>query len=304
MLTALRKNWPALYLILGVIWGGSFFFTKISFQSLSPVGVVFWRLAIGALALYIYAKFRGTKLPKKWKPWLVAGIGGVFMNALPFVLFAYAQTKVTSILASIINGATPIMTLLAILLFFRNEKLRPNVVLGLLIGMAGLFVVLAVWQGFGDNDPVAVLSMVAAICCYGIGGPFIKRYVHPLGLRHEITALAQVGGAALAVLPLYVAGPLLIAPLNIQVVLSILALGAVGSGLAYVLYYIIIAVAGSAIANSVTYLTPLVAIALGVLFLNEELHWYEPVGGAIVILGALISQGRITRKKQAPSSLP
>jgi len=296
MPTSQRSSWLGLYVLLGIVWGSSFLFTKLSLHTWPPFGVVFLRLAIGSLALIAVIAWRRLPVTKNWRHWALMGFGGMFMNTLPFSLFAYAQLNVTSILASIINAATPVMTLLALLLFFRSEKLKPNVILGLLIGMVGILIVLAVWQGFGENDPIAVLSMIGAITCYGIGGPFIMRYVAPLELPNEVAALGQVGVAAVATLPLYLTGPLSIGEVKLESILAIVVLGAVGSGFAYVWYYQIIKQVGSAIANSVTYITPLVAVVFGILLLGESLHWYEPIGAIIVITGAAISQGRLTRK--------
>lgn len=287
--------WLASYLVLGVIWGSSFLFTHVALQAFAPVSVVFWRLFLGGATLAIVIAVRKIALPKNYKVWLLMAGGGAFMNALPFVLFAYAQQHVTSILASIINGATPIMTLLALLTIFRSEKLKLNVIIGLLIGMVGVMVVLAVWQGFGENDPLAVLAMIGAITCYGIGGPFIVRFLTPLKIPNEVMSLGQVGAASIIVLPFYLMAPLPTGQVTASVVFCLVTLGAVGSGLAYILYYRIIKQVGSAIANSVTYLTPLVATILGFLLLGENLHWYEPVGAVIVVLGALISQGRLNR---------
>jgi drug/metabolite transporter (DMT)-like permease len=129
--------------------------------------------------------------------------------------------------------------------------------------------------------------------CYGIGGPFIVRFLTPLKMPNEIMSIGQVGSASLIVLPFYLAGPALVGEVTLPAVASVITLGAVGSGLAYILYYRIIKQVGSAIANSVTYMSPLVATVLGMLLLGEELHWYEPVGAIVVILGALISQGRL-----------
>jgi drug/metabolite transporter (DMT)-like permease len=287
--------WLASYLVLGVIWGSSFLFTHVALQAFAPVSVVFWRLFLGGATLAIVIAVRKIALPKNYKVWLLMAGGGAFMNALPFVLFAYAQQHVTSILASIINGATPIMTLLALLTIFRSEKLKLNVIIGLLIGMVGVMIVLAVWQGFGENDPLAVLAMIGAITCYGIGGPFIVRFLTPLKIPNEVMSLGQVGAASIIVLPFYLMAPLPTGQVTASVVFCLVTLGAVGSGLAYILYYRIIKQVGSAIANSVTYLTPLVATILGFLLLGENLHWYEPVGAVIVVLGAVISQGRLNR---------
>jgi len=287
-----------LYLILGFIWGSSFLFTHVALEALPPFGVVFWRLALGAIALGVVIRIRHIRVTRDWKNLALIAGGGAFMNALPFALFAFAQQHVTSILASIINASTPIMTLLALLTIFRGEKLRLQVIVGLLIGMAGIFVVLAVWQGFGENDPVAVLCLIGAVVCYGIGGPFIVRFVTPLNLPNEVLSFVQVGSAAVIVLPFYLSNPSLSAPLSANVLVSIALLGVVGSGFAYVLYYEVIKQVGSALANSVTYLTPLVATVLGLLLLGEELLWYQPVGAIVVIIGALVSQGRIKLRRR------
>ncbi|MEY3999763.1 MAG: hypothetical protein RLZZ626_118 [Actinomycetota bacterium] len=288
-----RFPWQLLYLVLGLIWGSSFLFTKLGLEVFDPVGLVFWRLISGSAALGVIVLSLRRRLPRDLKTWALVGSGGLFMNTLPFLLYSFAQQHATSVLASIINGATPIATLLALLTIFRSEKVRPEVVTGLLIGLAGILVVFAVWNGFGTNDPVAVLAMIGAITCYGIGGPYIRRFVSPLGLQNEVAAFVQITVSALGVLPFYLMNPAPIADLNVISVSSVVALGAVGTGIAYIFYYRVIAVAGSAIANSVTYLTPVVAIVWGVLLLGEPVYWYEPVGGLIVVLGALVSQGRI-----------
>ena len=222
------------------------------------------------------------------------------MNGIPWMLFGYAQSHVTSILASIINGATPIMTLIALMTIFRSEKVKLHVIIGILIGAVGLMIALAAWQGFGENDPLSIAALGGAIACYGIGGPYIRKYVTPLGVPNTVTSLVQLGVSTVFVLPFYLfTGPLFVGEVTTSIALAMFALGAVGSGIAYVFYYRVIAEAGSAIANTVTYITPLVAVFLGVLVLGEPLYWYEPVGAVVVILGAAISQGYLTRKARA-----
>ena len=172
-----------------------------------------------------------------------------------------------------------------------------EIYLGILIGAVGLMIALAAWQGFGENDPLSIAALVGAIACYGIGGPYIRRYVTPLGVPNTVTSLLQLGVSTLFVLPFYLlTGPLFVGEVTPSIAWAMLSLGALGSGIAYVFYYRVIADAGSAIANTVTYITPLVAVFLGVLVLGEQLYWYEPVGAVVVILGAAISQGYLTRK--------
>jgi drug/metabolite transporter (DMT)-like permease len=136
--------------------------------------------------------------------------------------------------------------------------------------------------------------MLIAISLYGIGTPYVRKFVTPLNLPTEVSVFGQIGTAALTLLPLYLlSGPLITQTPDPTSLLAIIALGALGSGVAYLLYYKILNVVGSAIASSVTYITPIIAVILGVSLLGEQLHWYEPVGGLIVILGAAISQGSI-----------
>jgi drug/metabolite transporter (DMT)-like permease len=216
------------------------------------------------------------------------------MSSIPFVLFAYAQTQVTSALAAIINAVTPITTVIVLLVAFRTEKLKPHVIAGIIIGLLGVLVVLGAWQGFGENNPLAIVAMLTAVILYGIGTPYVRKYVTPLNLATEVSVFGQIGTAALTLLPIYLlSGPLITAVPDIQSVGAIVTLGALGSGVAYLLYYKILDVVGSAIASSVTYITPVIAVVLGVILLSEKLHWYEPVGGVIVILGAAISQGSV-----------
>jgi drug/metabolite transporter (DMT)-like permease len=216
------------------------------------------------------------------------------MSSVPFTLFAYAQTYVSSALASILNAVTPIATVIVMLIAFRSEKVKAHVVVGLFVGLAGVSVILGVWQGFGDNEPLAILAIIVAIFCYGIGTPYIRKNITPLGLATEVSVFGQIGTASLTLLPVYLlSGPLLISNPTLIAIVSTVILGALGSGVAYLLFYKVLDVVGSAIAASVTYITPIIAVVLGVVLLNEQLHWYEPVGGITVILGAAISQGSI-----------
>jgi drug/metabolite transporter (DMT)-like permease len=105
----------------------------------------------------------------------------------------------------------------------------------------------------------------------------------------------QVSTSALTLLPLYLAGPLTIAAPRLESIASILTLGIVGTGLAYVLYYRLLATVGSPVASAVTYLTPVVGVAIGVLLLHETISWHEPLGAVIIILGAAVAQGRFNR---------
>ena len=283
-----------MYTVAGLIWGASFLFIEYALTALTPIGVAFWRTTFGALAMLIAILIYRSKLPTSFEVWKKMTIAGLFMSSVPFTLIAYAQTYVSSALASILNAVTPIATVIVMLIAFRSEKVKAHVVVGLFVGLAGVLVILGVWQGFGDNEPLAILAILVAIFCYGIGTPYVRKNIAPLGYATEVSVLGQIGTASLTLLPVYLlSGPLITSDPSVMAIVSIVILGALGSGVAYLLFYKVLDVVGSAIAASVTYITPIIAVVLGVVLLNEQLHWYEPVGGIIVILGAAISQGSI-----------
>lgn len=291
-----QKSWLPIYLILGLVWGSSFIFIKLGLEFLTPVGVAFGRCALGAMILLLIVKIRGIKLPTDPKTWLILWIVSLLLNVFPGILFAFAEQRVTTVLAGIINAFTPLATIVFIFLFFRSEKIKKEQILGLLTGGIGVVVVLGIWNGIGSGSGIGVLALFAAITCYGISYPIIKKYLTPLNLKAEALAASQVSAGALTLLPFYLIDGIAKDNYRPGPILAMMALGIFGSGIAYIWNFQIVERAGSSIASSVTYLTPVVAVFVGWIFLGEHISWHEPVGGAIVILGAAISQGRFNRK--------
>ena len=294
----MRKSWLPAYLALGLVWGCSFIFIKLGLEFLTPFGVAFVRCALGAITLLIVVKLMKINLPREKSTWYKLWIVAMLLNVAPGILFAYAQLHVTSVLAGIINATTPLATLVVMLIAFREEKLKAEQIYGLLLGGLGVMVVLGIWEGIGDNQLTGVIALLIAVTCYGISFPYSKRNIIPLGLKPEAAATTQLIMAAITLLPFYLFDGISqnnYRPVNI---FAMLALGILGSGFAYIWNFSIIAAAGSSIASSVTYLTPVVAVFVGWLFLGEVIVWHEPVGALLVILGAAVSQGRFNRRVQ------
>ena len=294
----MRKSWLPAYLALGLVWGCSFIFIKLGLEFLTPFGVAFVRCALGAITLLIVVKLMKIDLPKEKSTWYKLWVVAMLLNVAPGILFAYAQLHVTSVLAGIINATTPLATLVVMLIAFREEKLKAEQIYGLILGGLGVMVVLGIWQGIGDNQLTGVIALLIAVTCYGISFPYSKRNIIPLGLKPEAAATTQLIMAAITLLPFYLYDGISqdnYRPVNI---FAMLALGILGSGFAYIWNFSIIAAAGSSIASSVTYLTPVVAVFVGWLFLGEVIVWHEPVGALLVILGAAVSQGRFNRRVQ------
>jgi drug/metabolite transporter (DMT)-like permease len=291
----MRKSWLPAYLALGTVWGCSFIFIELGLEFLTPFGVAFIRCALGAITLLIFTKIRKVDLPKDRKIWQKLWVVAMLLNVIPGVLFAFAQQYVTSVLASIINAGTPLMTLVFMLIVFREEKLKPEQIIGLIIGALGVLTVVGVWKDLGDNQLVGVIALLIAISCYGASYPYSTRNVIPLRLKPEALATGQLIMAAVTLLPFFIINGISNDFYRPQSVIAMLCLGIFGSGFAYIWNFAITAAAGSAIASTVTYLTPVVAVIVGFLYLGEVIVWHEIVGALIVIVGALLSQGRLNR---------
>ena len=234
-----------------------------------------------------------VELPKDPKIWGHLLVVAMLLNVVPGILFALAETKVTSILAGIINAVTPLMTVLAILLIGRDEKPKRTQLIGLGFGFLGVATVMGIWQGLGDNPIAYVLCLLLAVTCYGFAFPYSRRFVMPYKLEPTPMATVQLICASAVLLPGYLVDGIAKDQYEVTPLLSMLCLGVFGSGFAYIWNFQIIKEAGSAIASSVTFVTPVVAVIAGIIFLGEEIAWYEPVGALIVLFGAAIAQERI-----------
>ena len=288
-----NSNWIGLFIALGVVWGCSFVFIKLGLEFLTPIGVAFGRVSLGALTLVFWAKIKKIDLPTEKNIWLHLWVVSLLLNVIPGVLFALAETEVTSILAGIINAVTPLMTLLAIMIVFREEQPKNYQILGLFLGFVGVLTVLGVWKGLGNNPIGAVLALLIAVACYGFSFPYSRKFILPKKLQPEALAAVQVTMGALTLLPFYLIDGIAKNEYRLGPVLAMVTLGVFGSGFAYIWNFKIMQAAGSAIASTVTYVTPVVAVIVGIIFLGEKISWYEPLGAIIVLFGAAIGQQRI-----------
>ena len=291
----MKKSWLPAYLALGLVWGCSFIFIELGLVFLSPFGVTFVRCALGAITLLIFAKARKVELPKGKAIWKKLWVVAMLLNVVPGVLFAFAQQYITSALAGIINATTPLMTLIFMLLIFREEKIKREQVYGLLIGALGVMTVVGVWKELGGNQLIGVIALLIAVSCYGASYPYSTRNVIPLGLKPEALATGQLLMATMTLLPLFIFDGFSSDNYETKSIIAMMCLGIFGSGFAYIWNFSVTAAAGSAIGSTVTYITPVVAVIVGWLYLNEEIVWHEPVGALVVIIGSLLSQGRLNR---------
>lgn len=284
------------FVLLALTWGASFLFVAIALEGLSPAQVVLGRLVTGAVALAVICLVGRHRLPPFGRIWGHLLVVGLLLCVVPFLLFAWAQQDISSGLASIYNATTPLMTMLVSLLALREERPTRDRTLGIIVGFLGVLIVLGPWNGLGGGTALAQLACLGATASYGAAFVYLRRFVSPRGLAAIPVATVQVGLGAVVMLAIAPAVAITPVSLSVPVVLAVLALGALGTGLAYVWNTNIVGAWGATNASTVTYLTPVVGVVLGVIVLAEQLSWNEPVGAVIVVLGIAITQGRLHRR--------
>jgi drug/metabolite transporter (DMT)-like permease len=287
--------WQASFLLLSTIWGASFMFIKVELEQLDPLEVALARVAFGAATLLVVLGIQRERLPRNRAVWRDLFIVALFYNSIPFSLFAFGEQHASSIVAAIGNATTPLWTVVFAIALLPSERATRARIIGVLIGFLGVVVLLGPWQGLGGPSLLGTLLCLGPGVCYGVAFTYTRRQLS--GRSEPLTSLAAaqvlLGTLQLAVVtPFFSSVP---SHISLKVWGCILALGALGTGLAYVLSYDIIGRAGATTASLVTYVVPLFATFFGVVLLSEGLTWNEPVGALVIIGGASVSQGLLRR---------
>jgi drug/metabolite transporter (DMT)-like permease len=290
--------WPTRFVALAGIWGFSFVFIKVADEALSPTAVALGRVLLGGATLLAILAVRRERLPRDRGTWAHLTVAALLMCSVPFTLFAAGEREVPSVLAGIWNGTTPLFAVpLAVLLLVEPRPTRVRIA-GILIGFLGVLVVLGAWRGFGGASLEGNLLCLGGAACYGAGFPYVRR-----NLTGRASGLSLAAGQMVcASVQLALVTPLLTAApgrLPLRVLGAMVGLGVLGTGLAYVLNFSIIRDVGPTVSSTVTYVVPVFATVAGVLALGEHLTWNEPLGASVIILGALLAQGRVRRGRIA-----
>jgi drug/metabolite transporter (DMT)-like permease len=284
---------------LSAIWGASFLFIKVALADVPALDIAFIRIALGAITLVTILAVRRERLPRDPAAWTRLFVAALLFNSVPYSLIAFGETRISSVLAGLWNATTPLMTLVAITALLPGERPTRARTIGILLGFAGVVVVLGPWEHLGGGALAGDLAMLGASACYGLGFTYARRHLasRPESSLALSTAQLLCATAQLALVAPVVAG----APASVSTdsALSLVGLGVAGTGIAYVLNYHMIRTVGPAIASTVTYVIPLFATVLGVAVLGERLLWHEPVGATVVLLGVWISSGRAGRRPPA-----
>lgn len=285
--------------LLGLIWGGSFFFARIAVAEVPPLTLVFLRLSLAALALHIYIGGRFGIYPllkSRWREFLILGI---LNNALPHALIFFGQTRIGAGLASILNATTPIWTVLIANYLTSDEKLTSAKIIGCLTGLLGTVVLIGPSVADSSDLPLwALLLPVIAAVSYGFAATYGKRF---RGMAPPVIAAGQMTASSLVALPLSLLmdRPWALTLPSMNAIAAILAIALLSTAFGYILYFRIMAAAGATNTSLVTLLVPPSAILLGFLFLGERLEMTEIAGMALIGAGLFILDGRVYRLRRA-----
>lgn len=294
--------------LLGSIWGSSFLLIKLGLEGLSPTQLVLGRLAAGTAVLAVIVVLRRERLPREPALWGHLAVMAVVANIVPFALFGFAEQRISSGLAGVLNGTTPLFTLLVAALATRagwpGDGLTGTRLAGLGVGFAGVVLVVAPWRGGAlGGGLTGTLACVVAAACYGVAFVYTRRHISGSGYSPLALSACQLGAATAL---LGVAAPVVArgaVDLQPRVLAATAVLGALGTGIAYLLNYRLIRDEGPTSASMVTYVVPVVAVLLGVLVLGEPLTWELFAGAAVVIAGVALAEGRLgtARRGRGPS---
>jgi drug/metabolite transporter (DMT)-like permease len=292
------------FVAMGLVWGASFLFMKIALDGVSFYQVAWARLVLGGLTLGIIVLLLRLPLPKEPVVYLHFGVIAVTNCIVPHLAFAWAEQYVSSGLASIYNAVTPIMTAIIATLAFRVEKLNAGQVLGVVVGILGVLVIISPWQHDGfSGDLAGQFACLLAAACYGFSFGYMRRFLttRPIpGPTFAFLNIGIAGGIMLLLTPVIAWQPV---QLTVPIVSSLLALGVLGTGVAYIWNINVLRAWGPTNASTVTYITPVVGVLLGVLVLGERLSFNEPVGAVLVLVGILFTQQRIRLARRARITL-
>lgn len=293
-----HNTWQIQFIALAATWGASFLFIKVLDRHWPVLWVSLGRIALGAAALVVLVVARRERLPSNARVWLHCAVAAVLFNAVPWTLFAYGEHHASSIVAGLWNATTPLWVLIVSLAAFGEQQPTGERVAGLLIGFAGVATLLGPWRGFGGGELTGHLACAAAALCYGIGYPYTRRFLADRPESGVVLSAAQLlcATAMLAVFTPFARAPTV--HIGLDGVGSLLALGALGSGVAFAINYAIVRAKGAGTASLVTYVIPVVSTVLGVAVLGETLHWNQPVGTVVLLAGVAISQGRLRRARR------
>lgn len=279
--------------ILAMLWGPSFLFIKIALKDVQPLSLVCLRVAFGCTLLFMLCKLKQIRFPRDLNLWKHGFVLGFFVNGLPFICFNFAIKTIPTSLGALINGITPILTVILANVFLADEKITISRSIGILIGLSGFAILFVPKLLSGDTnfDLLGMFLALVASLCYAIGMVYAKKYVQkapPL-----VMPIIQLLSSLLYLIPLacYFESPAHLLNISLSSVAAISGLAVLGTMLAYIVYYRIILQQGATAVSMVTYLLPVIGTLLGMFFLNEKINASFYVASILILAGLMVMNG-------------
>lgn len=311
-----RVPWQLKFVALAVIWGSSFLLMKVGLDDLHPVQIVALRIFLATATLLVLLPLSGGRLPTGRRVWLHLFICSIFLTVIPFTGFVTGEVYVSSALAGIGNATTPIATVLCALAILPSETLTRRKLLAVGLGFVGVLVIAEPWNLDGRPHPLGFALVVLAASSYGLGWTYNRRTLADADLGGLAQPTAMLLCGSIAMVPVLL-GWWLLSPQNPSTPWSpapagelsdaypmwlsigaVVALGVIGTGIAYAFQFDVVRAAGPVVSSTVTYVIPMVSVLLGVLVLGERLGGAQLVGFVIVLTAALLVN-RVPRRQVA-----
>ena len=288
----------ALLVFLSILWGGSFFFIEVALTGFSAFAVVALRVSIAALLIWLFVLFKRYPLPIQAGVWVSFLVMGIINNAIPFFLIAWAQEDITGGLASILNAAAPIFTVIVAGVLLRDEPMTGGRIAGAIIGLAGVAILIGPDALTGSFESLlAPLAVLGAALAYSFASVFGRRFAR-LGVNPFVAAAGQLLASSLVMFAISVvfAKPISHPDASLLAWAAIIGLAVLSTALAYVIYFRILQSAGATNLILVTLLLPITAILLGTTLLDETLLPAHVLGMLVIAAGLAVIDGRIYKR--------
>ena len=293
--TAMSRTEWALLLLLSVLWGGSFFFSKVAVAALPPLTIVFVRFAAAALLVYAYVRARSIAIPTDIRSWASLTGMGLLNNLIPAGLIVWSQTMIASGLAAVIIATTPIFSMLAIRLTSADDRLNLGKISGAALGLIGVWVLFRLGTTNATDVPTAgIVACLGAAASYGFANALGQRF-RRIGIAPAAGAMGQMTATAIMALPLMltVEAPWKLSVPDAEVWASMAGLAVLSTALGYVVFFRILATARATNISLVTLLVPVSAVLLGSVILGEPVSVDQVVGMSLIALGLIVIDGRV-----------
>jgi len=290
------RTW-LLMMLLGLIWGGTFFLSEILLLEMTPFQIVFHRVSIAAVIMVIYITWRGKRLPGDKRSWFALAIMGLLNNAIPFSAIVFGQQYITGGLAAILNSTTAFFGVMLAGLFFKDERLTFRRLIGVMMGILGVAIIIGVdVLSHLSLTSIGQLLIIVSSISYAFAGIWGRLQVKNLGVEVTATGMLISSSVWMLVLATLVEGFPLEA-LSLRSTAAILTFSVVCIAIAYLLYFAILSAAGAANLTLVTIIIPPFALMLDAFALGEWVTGQQLLGFAIIASGLLVISGKFKRRR-------